>query len=388
MPIYQSVFFPLVINILRYVVMAGIPFLIFYVLFPSFFSKQKNQTRLAKNKDFIREILHSMQTTAAIAGIAYLIMHTSLKEYTMMYTDLATYPMWWFVLSIILALMIHDTYFYWTHRAMHHPKLFKWVHLLHHKSVNPSPWASYSFHIFEAIIELMVVPIILMLIPLHPYAILFFTTASFIINVYGHLGYEIAPRRFRHAWLFEMMNTSEHHNLHHKKFKGNYGLYFRFWDRAMKTEYPDYVKEYDLIQEKRFGAAGFTSSFKLRHTLLLLMLLVGLSCLSAFGQSSIEGRWRDEETKGVIEIYQKNGTYYGRVVGSDDPEEQKKIEQQEVLVLKDFRKESKNTFCCGTMYQPREKRTVTGTLELVDAHTLKIHGRYGIFRATRIWKRV
>jgi sterol desaturase/sphingolipid hydroxylase (fatty acid hydroxylase superfamily) len=40
--------------------------------------------------------------------------------------------------------------------------------------------------------------------------------------------------------------------MHHSKFKGNYGLYFRVWDRLCKTEHPDYVKEYDRIQKNRF----------------------------------------------------------------------------------------------------------------------------------------
>ncbi|MEM7511464.1 MAG: hypothetical protein AAF388_11060 [Bacteroidota bacterium] len=29
-------------------------------------------------------------------------------------------------------------------------------------------------------------------------------------------------------------------------------MYFRIWDRLMGTEHPDYMKEYDKIQEKRF----------------------------------------------------------------------------------------------------------------------------------------
>jgi len=80
---------------------------------------------------------------------------------------------------------------------------------------------------------------------------LLFTIVAFGINVYGHLGYEIAPKWFRRTWLFEIMNTSVHHNLHHSKFIGNYGLYFRFWDRLMKTENPDYVKSYDALMAKR-----------------------------------------------------------------------------------------------------------------------------------------
>jgi len=129
----------------------------------------------------------------------------------------------------------------------------KKVHLLHHKSINPSPWASLSFHFTESIIEVMIAPLILFLIPMNIFSLIMFGILAFTINVYGHLGYEIAPKWFRRSPLFEILNTSIHHNIHHSKFKNNYGLYFRFWDRIMKTEHPDYVKEYDVIQERRFG---------------------------------------------------------------------------------------------------------------------------------------
>jgi lathosterol oxidase len=92
-----------------------------------------------------------------------------------------------------------------------------------------------------------------LLIPIHPLTIILFTVIGFMINVYGHLGYEIAPRWLRGSFLFEVVNTSVHHNLHHSKFKGNYGLYFRVWDRLMGTEHPDYVKDYDRVQQNRFG---------------------------------------------------------------------------------------------------------------------------------------
>src|SRR4029077_17489739 len=49
----------------------------------------------------------------------------------------------WFWCSIPLAIIVHDTYFYWTHRLMHHRALFRWFHRVHHQSRNPSPWARY-----------------------------------------------------------------------------------------------------------------------------------------------------------------------------------------------------------------------------------------------------
>ncbi len=250
-------FLTLAVNILRYFILAGVPFLIFYMLFPKSFTRNKIQAKLARQKDFIREIFHSMQTTLVLACVALIILHTPINAYTQVYTDLSTYPLWWIPVSLFLTIVLHDTYFYWMHRAVHHPKIYKRVHLVHHKSINPSPWTSYSFHFYESILEAMVAPIVLLLIPMHPLSLILYATLSFMYNVYGHLGYEIAPRWFRYSFLFEIMNTSTHHNIHHAKFHGNYGLYFRIWDRLMGTEHPDYVKEYDKIQKRRFGRSFF-----------------------------------------------------------------------------------------------------------------------------------
>jgi Delta7-sterol 5-desaturase len=238
---------------IRYFVLAGIPFLIFYKWLSGWFSKSKIQARHAGKADFWREILHSMQSTAVFAVVTGLILLTPFRAHTWVYLDLNAYPLWWVGVSLLLSLVVHDTYFYWTHRLLHHKALFKHAHLLHHKSTNPSPWSAYAFHVFEAVTEVGVLLVIVMVMPLHPVTLMLFTVTSFIINVYGHLGYEIMPRWFRHSFLFEVLNSSVHHNLHHSKFKGNYGLYFRVWDRIMGTEHPDYVKDYDRVQANRFG---------------------------------------------------------------------------------------------------------------------------------------
>ena len=243
---------PFITNLVRYFILAGIPFLIFYKLYPSTFSKSKIQLRLTKKKDIIREILHSVQTTFIAVIIGLVILKSPLKEYTLFYSSISDFSIWWFPTNIVLALIVHDTYFYWMHRTIHNPKLYKKVHFTHHKSINPTPWASYSFHFIEAVLESMFVVIILFFIPMSKISLLLFSLCAFSINVYGHLGYEIAPKWFRNSFLFEFINSSVYHNMHHSKFIGNYGLYFRFWDRLMKTEHPDYVKEYDKIQKKRF----------------------------------------------------------------------------------------------------------------------------------------
>ena len=239
------------ISIFRYFLIAGIPFLVCYNLLGKRLIKSKIQKRYAARNDFIREIVHSLKTTVIFTAILYIALYTPFNGLTKIYTDLSEYPLWWLFASVVISLIIHDTYFYWMHRLLHHPTIFRYIHLVHHQSTNPSPWASYSFDLIEAFTEGAVLLVIVIIMPMHLLSIALFLIVAFMINVYGHLGYEIAPMWLRQTLLFELVNTSVHHNLHHSKFKGNYGLYFRVWDRLMGTEHPDYVKEYDRIQENR-----------------------------------------------------------------------------------------------------------------------------------------
>ena len=243
------------ISTLRYFILAGVPFVLFYLLLPAKTGRFKIQQKQASKKDFMREILHSIQSNLVFTIIAVAILFTPLRAYTQIYDHISDYSIGYFWLSVVFCLIIHDTYFYWMHRLLHHKKLFKLTHVVHHQSTNPSPWTAYSFHLLEAVTEGAVLLVLVFVLPLHPLSVVLFTVSSFVINVYGHLGYEVAPKWFRRTWLFEVFNTSVHHNLHHSKFKGNYGLYFRVWDRIMDTEHPDYVKEYDRLQERRFGTA-------------------------------------------------------------------------------------------------------------------------------------
>lgn len=211
---------------------------------------------MAGKKDFIREIAHSMSTGFVLAAIGCAVLFTPLKAHTLIYNNLSDYHGWWIPVSLFISLILHDTYFYWMHRIMHHKALFKYTHLVHHQSTNPSPWSSYSFHLLEAIVEGSIVLVLAFVLPMHAIMLVLFVVLGFIINVYGHLGYEIMPRGLRSSFLFQLINTSVYHNLHHSKFKGNYSLYFRWWDKWMGTENPDYEKEYDRIQSNRFSQKG------------------------------------------------------------------------------------------------------------------------------------
>lgn len=234
----------------RYLIIAGIAFLIWYVVLRKMMKSKKIQAKYPQLKDYAREIGFSITTIFILAVIPTMILgSTELAKHTKFYTVINQHSIAWFIIAFPVMAIMHDTYFYWMHRLIHHPKLFKWVHLIHHKSTNPSPFAAYAFHPFEAVLESLIFLIFVFTIPVHLYHLLFFFLFMILYNVYGHLGWELYPRGFNKHWLGKWINTSVNHNQHHQYFKGNYGLYFLFWDRIMGTIRDDYDKRFEEVKK-------------------------------------------------------------------------------------------------------------------------------------------
>jgi lathosterol oxidase len=235
----------------KYFLIAGPVFLNFYVFLRKKISHKKIQKNFPTKNDYWREIFFSTLSIIIFSVPPLLILYSdNIRPHTTFYTDISEYGWAYAILAFPLMLLMHDTYFYWAHRLLHHPLLFKTFHLTHHKSTNPSPWAAYAFHPLEAIIESLIFVIFLFTIPVHTIHLTLFFIFSLVYNVYGHLGFELYPKGFNRHWLGKWINTSTCHNQHHQYFKGNYGLYFTIWDRIMGTLRKDYDKRFDEVTEK------------------------------------------------------------------------------------------------------------------------------------------
>lgn len=240
----------LLLILIRYLAVAGIFFFVYYFWKKQAWSFLKIQSRFPQTIDYLREVGYSFLTVLIFAAIGYLVFFSSMRSYTLVYYDISDYGMGYFIISIALMLLLHDTYFYWTHRAMHHRLVYRWFHKVHHLSTNPSPWAAYAFHPLEAIVEAGIVVLIVFVMPSHPMAVGLFLLIMMVYNVYGHLGYELYPKGFSKSTVGKWINTSVNHNQHHQFFVGNYGLYFLWWDRWMGTLRSDYDSAFEEIAAK------------------------------------------------------------------------------------------------------------------------------------------
>ncbi|MET0268986.1 MAG: sterol desaturase family protein [Sphingomonas sp.] len=184
-----------------------------------------------------REIGWSL-LSAAIYGVPAGIVAWGWQAHgwTRVYTDAAAYPLWWLPASVLVYLAAHDTWFYWTHRWMHAPRIFKAAHAVHHASRPPTAWAAMSFHPLEAISGAVVIPTLVLVIPIHVAALGIVLAVMTLMGVTNHMGWELFPARMVHGVAGRWLITASHHQRHHVEYRCNYGLYFRVWDRLCGTD--------------------------------------------------------------------------------------------------------------------------------------------------------
>jgi Delta7-sterol 5-desaturase len=397
--VWPSIFF---FDLLRYLIPASIAFVLFWVIGKNWWRHLFIQTNFPKSIQFWREFAYSLSTVVIFSLIGFCIYLSERAGLTQIYYNINDFGVIYLVVSFIVAVIFHDFYFYWTHRLMHHKKLFKYVHRVHHQSTNPSPWAAYAFHPWEAVIQALVFPILIFTLPMHTITIFLFLTYMIVRNVIGHLGFEILPKGFtKNKWL--NWNTAiTHHDMHHEHFNCNYGLYFSWWDRLMKTEHAKYHETFDEVKSRPKACA---LKIKKRESLTTLILIVITSTILI--AQSVEGKWTTySENTGsplsVVEIVKSGNTIEGSVskiylepFQGEDPictkcsGERKNQKVIGMNFLWGFKQDGKS-WSSGKILDPESGEIYASKLWMEDANTLMVRGYAGpfeLFYRTQTWKR-
>src|SRR5690606_41981947 len=95
----------------------------------------------------IKKEIYRFAVSAAIFTVLGMGMSILWQQgHTAIYTSVDAHPIWYTVLSVLLVLIIQDTFYYWLHRWMHLPKVYRLIHKEHHMSLRTSAYTSFSFH--------------------------------------------------------------------------------------------------------------------------------------------------------------------------------------------------------------------------------------------------
>jgi len=239
------------LDLSRYLIAASVLTTIL-ALFAGPFASRRIQSRRANSQDIRREITYSLGTVVIFSLMGFVTYIGSQHGIFRIYGgDLPAVGR--LLLEFVAIVLIHDAYFYWMHRAVHTPSLFRRVHRVHHKSRTPTPWAAYAFAPPEAILEASILPLAGLFLPMHEMTVFLFVTHMIARNVMGHAGVELFPSWWLQAPVLRWITTTTHHDLHHHNGGYNFGLYFTWWDRWMHTEHPEYASRFNEVVRSRFS---------------------------------------------------------------------------------------------------------------------------------------
>ena len=230
----------LAVNIGRYVVFALFTWALLWIVLKAPLAGRKIRAASPPTRQMVLEFMISVRSIALFATAAVgmdVLSHAGAYPLSQLARQWGEVWLW---TSLVLMILGHDAYYYWTHRALHRPAYFRNLHARHHRSHNPSPFTAYSFDLGEAGLMALFVVLWPFVVPTSFGVIGLFIVHQIARNTLAHCGYELMPARADGRPWLDFLTTTTHHDLHHAEPGSNFGLYFTWWDRWMGTENPDY----------------------------------------------------------------------------------------------------------------------------------------------------
>jgi len=148
---------------------------------------------------------------------------------------------------------IFQVYYYWLHRAMHHPALVR-VHRHHHYSQVTTPLSGQSVSPIEALgwaVGYVGAPLLLSLFTkVSASGLVAYLAFNVYGNIVGHSNFEVFPRPITTSRAVSILAPPFlFHALHHARWTGHYGFACAWTDRLFRTEWQDWAELEERIQD-------------------------------------------------------------------------------------------------------------------------------------------
>lgn len=193
----------------------------------------REQTRNNRNFLFSDQVKDNMFWSLT-SGVIHLTLFQSITWWLMANSyvpriDIQHNPIW-FILGFVLLPIWSAFHFYWVHRLLHVPYVYKRIHSLHHKNINIGPWSGLAMHPAEHMLYISSM-CIHWLVASHPLHIIFHVVWLGPGAAMSHTGYEQLLVKDKQR----LALGTFYHQLHHRYFECNYGNQELPWDRWFGT---------------------------------------------------------------------------------------------------------------------------------------------------------
>ncbi|XP_070552720.1 fatty acid hydroxylase domain-containing protein 2-like isoform X2 [Ptychodera flava] len=120
----------------------------------------------------------------------------------------------WVIVELTVFSLVEEIGFYYTHRLMHHPSLYKHIHKVHHEWTAPISIISLYCHPVEHILSNMLPPLLgPLLMGSHIATTWLWFIIALLSTIVAHCGYHMP-----------FLPSPEAHDFHHQKFVNNFGV--------------------------------------------------------------------------------------------------------------------------------------------------------------------
>eukprot|EP01062_Namystynia_karyoxenos_P060351 TRINITY_DN51907_c0_g1_i1.p2 TRINITY_DN51907_c0_g1~~TRINITY_DN51907_c0_g1_i1.p2 ORF type:complete len:392 (+),score=142.17 TRINITY_DN51907_c0_g1_i1:77-1177(+) len=169
--------------------------------------------------------------TNAALGTAYALgMALGNLKYgwTKLYYNVDDYGLVWYVLSVPVLFFWISTWAYLTHRAMHHPFLYRNLHKWHHRFQPCSPASGVAFHPVEYMIFVVGGQAAFWVVPFH-------VTVALIVGAYTMYELILDHSGIMMTSPFFWQPSTKFHDDHHRYFHCNFGQHLLIHDQFFGT---------------------------------------------------------------------------------------------------------------------------------------------------------
>lgn len=192
---------------------------ILFISLMYFTKNHKNFEKRDLNDDYMKTVLINYSITSfAFLGLLY--------YYTVVHTSQSTFDF----KSVLVCLLLIDTVYYWIHRNTHRiPAIRSLIHSKHHEAFDLIPMDIFYLSTYDYCIYLFLILVFPMYV----------SNTSMIehvfIGIFAGLHTLYLHEESEEPFIFPAFINSTFHKYHHQIGKGNYSIFFPFWDDYMGT---------------------------------------------------------------------------------------------------------------------------------------------------------
>lgn len=153
----------------------------------------------------------------------------------------------WYVMvgQIVFFIVLDDFLYYWMHRTLHTPWLYKHVHSVHHRITTPFALTGNYMHVVEFMLTSTLVMLGPSIVGAHVVTLWAWIVFRQFEAADGHSGYDVP---WNPGLLFPFYKGPAYHDFHHRRFFGNYAGFFAYLDRLFGGTYSKGYEEYRRAQ--------------------------------------------------------------------------------------------------------------------------------------------